>query len=50
MDDFRAEDNVMVARMPVKAGVRTAYARIGNAFAWLCVVALLALLTARTIA
>lgn len=40
MDDFRAEDNVMVAQMPVKAGVRTVYARIGNAFAWLCVAAL----------
>lgn len=51
MDDFRAEDNVMVAQVPVKAGVRTAYARIGNAFAWLCVAALagcLALVGTRT--
>lgn len=36
MDDFAAEDNVMVAQVPVKAGIRTLYAQIGNAFGWLC--------------
>jgi len=51
MDDFRADDNVMVAQVPVKAGVRTVYARVGNGFAWLCVAALagcLALAAAET--
>ena len=37
MDDFSAEDNVMVAQVPMKAGVRTLYARFGNVFAWACV-------------
>lgn len=41
MDDFSAQDNVMVAQVPIHAGVRTLYARIGNAFAWLCVAGLL---------
>lgn len=40
MDDFGAEDNVMVAQVPVKAGVRTLYARVGNMFAWACVTGL----------
>lgn len=37
MDDFAAQDNVMVAQMPIHAGVRTLYARIGNTFGWMCV-------------
>ena len=42
MDDFGAEDNVMVAQVPVRSGVRTLYALIGDAFAWACVAALVA--------
>jgi len=37
MDDFSTEDAVMVAQVPVKAGVQTLYSRIGNFFAWACV-------------
>jgi apolipoprotein N-acyltransferase len=44
MDDFAAQDNVMVAQVPINAGVRTLYAQIGNAFGWLCVTALAACL------
>jgi len=40
MDDFAAQDNVMVAQVPIEAGVRTTYARVGNAFGWICVAAL----------
>jgi len=36
MDDFAAQDNVMVAQMPTNAGIRTVFARIGNTFGWLC--------------
>ncbi len=42
MDDFSARDNVMVAQVPIHAGVRTLYSRIGDAFAWSCVGGLLA--------
>lgn len=42
MDDFTAQDNVMVAQVSASAGVRTIYARIGDLFAWACVVSLLA--------
>ena len=44
MDDFSARDNIMVAQVPIHAGVRTLYSRIGDAFAWLCVGGLLACL------
>ena len=44
MDDFAAQDNVMLAQVPINAGVRTLYAQIGNAFGWLCVTALAACL------
>lgn len=37
MDDFAAQDNVMVAQVPINAGVRTLYVLIGNTFGWLCV-------------
>lgn len=47
MDDFTAQDNVMVAQIPVSAGVRTIYARIGDIFAWCCVAGLLASITWR---
>jgi len=36
MDDFAAQDNVMVAQLPINAGVRTLFASIGNTFGWLC--------------
>lgn len=39
MDDFRTEDNVMVAHVPIRAGVRTLYARFGDALGWGCVIA-----------
>jgi apolipoprotein N-acyltransferase len=39
MDDFSTQDNVMIAHVPIRAGVRTLYARFGDALAWLCVVA-----------
>jgi apolipoprotein N-acyltransferase len=42
MDDFSSEDNVMVAQVPTKAGIRTLYARFGDAFAWACVAGLTA--------
>ena len=42
MDDFGAEDNVMVAQVPIRSGVRTLYALIGNTFAWICVAGLVA--------
>lgn len=42
MDDFSAADNVMVAQVPVGAGVRTLYACIGDTFAWACVAGLVA--------
>jgi apolipoprotein N-acyltransferase len=41
MDDLAAQDNVVVAQVPVSAGVPTIYARIGDLFAWLCVAGLL---------
>jgi len=44
MDDFAAQENVMLAQVPINAGVRTLYAQIGNAFGWLCVTALAACL------
>jgi hypothetical protein len=40
MDDIGAADNVMVAQLTVKAGVRTLYARAGNMFARACVAGL----------
>jgi apolipoprotein N-acyltransferase len=42
MDDFTAQDNVMVAQVPTSAGLHTMYSRIGDLFAWGCVVGLLA--------
>ncbi|MBI4671445.1 MAG: nitrilase [Chloroflexi bacterium] len=42
MDDFTTHDNVLVAQVPASAGVHTIYARIGDLFAWCCVVGLLA--------
>ncbi len=42
MDDFSTQDAIMVAQVPMKTGVRTLYARIGNVFAWACVAGLLA--------
>ena len=40
MDEFTAEQRLMVAQVPVR-GVRTIYRRIGGLFAWLCVAGLL---------
>ena len=42
MDDFSSEDNVMVAHLPMNAGVRTIYAQLGDTFAWACVGSLVA--------
>lgn len=42
IDDFSTQDAIMVAQVPTKAGVRTLYARIGDAFAWTCVAAFVA--------
>ncbi|MDF1613315.1 nitrilase-related carbon-nitrogen hydrolase [Stygiobacter electus] len=47
MDDFTTQDNVMVAQVPASAGVHTIYARIGDLFAWGCVVSLLAIIAWR---
>jgi apolipoprotein N-acyltransferase len=44
VDFFRTRPAVMVAQVPVR-GVSTLYARVGDLFAWLCVVALAMLLT-----
>ena len=33
VDDFSTEDNVIVTRVPMKAGVRTLHARFGDASA-----------------
>lgn len=40
MDDFSTRDNVMVAHIPIKAGVRTLFVRFGNVFGWACVAGL----------
>jgi apolipoprotein N-acyltransferase len=37
MDDFTTEEVVMIANVPME-GVTTIYSRIGDLFAWLCVV------------
>jgi apolipoprotein N-acyltransferase len=42
MDDFSTQDAVLVAHVPVAAGVRTPYGRMGNAFGWACVAGLAA--------
>jgi apolipoprotein N-acyltransferase len=38
VDFFRSRTCVMVAQVPVR-GVRTAYSRVGDLFAWVCIVA-----------
>jgi apolipoprotein N-acyltransferase len=40
MDDSLAAQKVMVAQLPTK-GVATIYSRIGDLFAWLCIIGLL---------
>jgi apolipoprotein N-acyltransferase len=47
-DYFTGSDHVIVANVPVH-GVGTVYAEIGDLFAWICVAALVALLSARLI-
>jgi apolipoprotein N-acyltransferase len=47
-DYFTGSDRVIVANVPVH-GVGTVYAEIGDLFAWICVAALVALLSARLI-
>jgi apolipoprotein N-acyltransferase len=42
MDHFTASDRVMVAQVPI-GGARTIYSYIGDAFAWLGVLVLVAL-------
>lgn len=39
MDFFQTADQVMVAQVPTR-GVRTLYARVGDAFAWACILGL----------
>jgi apolipoprotein N-acyltransferase len=39
MDHFTSVDRVLISHVPTR-GVRTVYSRIGDAFAWLCVVGL----------
>lgn len=40
MDRFATAERAMIAQVPVNAGVRTAYAQMGDWFAWLGVAAL----------
>jgi len=42
MDPFTATDRDFVVQVPTR-GVRTAYARIGDLFAWICVAGLVVL-------
>src|SRR5262249_23678551 len=44
MDHFGSDDHVLVAAVPMAAGVRTVYARFGDWFAWLCVAAVVFLI------
>lgn len=44
MDDFTTRDSVLVAQVPMSAGVHTIYSAVGDLFAWLCVGALIAIL------
>jgi len=37
LDSFTAEDAVLVANVPARAGSRTMYTRVGDLFAWQCV-------------
>jgi apolipoprotein N-acyltransferase len=41
-DYFTTDNQIMVANVPMH-GVRTIYAMIGDLFAWLCIIGLLAL-------
>jgi apolipoprotein N-acyltransferase len=43
MDFFSTDDRVMIVNLPT-SGVHTVYARIGDLFAWLCIVVLAAVL------
>jgi apolipoprotein N-acyltransferase len=40
MDHYQATDRTLVAQVPVR-GVRTVYSRVGDLFAWLCLLGLL---------
>jgi apolipoprotein N-acyltransferase len=44
MDHFLTTERVMVANLPT-ASARTVYARIGDLFAWACLIGSIALLT-----
>lgn len=39
VDHFHTDENLMMSQVPIK-GTKTIYSRIGDTFAWLCVVAL----------
>jgi len=41
MDHFTATDRALIVQVPIE-GVRTVYSRIGDTFAWLCVIGLIA--------
>ena len=48
LDHFTASERVLIAEVPV-AGRRTLYARIGDAWAWLCVAGLVGLIVWATV-
>jgi apolipoprotein N-acyltransferase len=39
MDHFSTDEHVMISQVPTKGSI-TLYSRIGDVFAWLCIVAL----------
>jgi apolipoprotein N-acyltransferase len=41
MDHFTTTDRVLISHVPIQ-GVATIYSRIGDAFAWVCIAALIA--------
>jgi apolipoprotein N-acyltransferase len=42
MDEYQSSDLTLIAQVPT-SGVRTIYSRLGDWFAWLCVLAVLVL-------
>lgn len=44
VDHFTTDEAIMISQVPMK-GQRTMYARIGDTFAWVCLIALLAIAT-----
>ena len=46
MDHFTTEDRVMVSQVPTR-GVTTIYSKVGDLFAWLCIITVPALIVRR---